>query len=278
MLAAIGKANASIHLVMFGLSDRPIINALAQKMRDGIPTTVYFDPNGSPKYLLKILQAAEVHNIENRGLMHQKIIIVDNEMVFLGSANMTPTSLKMHDNMVIGLCSRKIAQFLKEHPPYTHGYLRTMVGGQTVEVWLLPDPRGHALSDLRKKIRMATRSIKIALFTFTHPTLVEEVIDAHNRGVRVSIVIDQHSGLGASTKAIERLKSAGVPVFLSRGVQLLHYKFICIDDQTLITGSANWTKAAFYKNSDCFITLHHLDDTQKAFMKRLWHRIATNSN
>jgi phosphatidylserine/phosphatidylglycerophosphate/cardiolipin synthase-like enzyme len=184
----------------------------------------------------------------------------------------------MHDNMVIGLCSRKIAEFLKNHPPYTPGYLRSMVGGQTVEIWLLPDPRGHALSELRKKIRTATRSIKVALFTFTHPTLIEEIIDAYKRGVRVSIVIDQHSGLGASKKAVERLKSAGVPVFLSRGVQLLHYKFIWIDEQTLITGSANWTKAAFYKNSDCFITLHHLDDTQKAFMKRLWHRIETNSN
>ena len=277
MLAAIREATSSIHLVMFGLSDRSIINALAHKMRQQVPTSVYFDPNGSPKYLLKVLQAADVHPVQNRGLMHQKILILDQEMVFLGSANMTPTSLKMHDNMVIGLRSRKIAQFLKDHPPYTHGYLQTTVGGQHVEIWLLPDPRGHALTDLRKKIRAASRSIKIALFTFTHPALVEEIIDAHKRGVRVSVVVDQHSGLGASTQAIENLKSAGVPIRLSRGVQLLHHKFIYIDDQTLLTGSANWTKAAFYKNSDCFITLHHLNDTQRSFMNRLWRRIETNS-
>lgn len=278
LLTAIRKSTSSIYMVMFGLSDRAVINALAQKIDQQIPTTVYFDPSGSPKYLLKILQAANIRPVEDRGLMHQKILILDHETVFLGSANMTPTSLKMHDNLVIGLCNRKVADFLKDHPPYTHGYLHTMVGGQTIEIWLLPDPRGNALTDLRKKIRSAARSIQIAQFTFTHPALVEEVIDAHKRGVRVSIVIDQHSALGASAKAIETLKNANVPVRISKGTQLLHHKFIYIDNQTLLTGSANWTKAAFYKNSDCFIILHHLNDTQKAFMKKIWRRIETNSN
>lgn len=205
--------------------------------------------------------------------MHQKILILDNETVFIGSANMTSASLRMHDNLVIGLVSRPVANFLREHEPYDHGYLKTMVGGQEMEIWLLPDPRGKALTELRKKIRAAHKSIQIALFTFTHPGLVEEVIDAHKRGVHVSIVIDMHSGLGASSKIVEKLRAEGVPVHLSRGIQLLHHKFIYIDEKTLITGSANWTKAAFYKNSDLILALHHLNEEQKKFMNRLWHTV-----
>ncbi len=276
LLNAIRNAHSSVYLVMFGLSDRAVLSALIQKIRHDIPTTVYYDSTGSPK-LGKILDGGDVHPVKSAGLMHQKILILDDETVFIGSANMTSASLRMHDNLVVGLISRKIAQFLKEHEPYSTGYLQTTVGGQEVEIWLLPDPRGHALHDLKKKIRAAARSIRIALFTFTHPGLIDEVIDAHQRGINVAVVVDMHSGLGASASAIERLKKAGVRVLLSQGTQLLHHKFIYIDEQTLLTGSANWTKAAFYKNSDCFLVLHNLNPDQKSFMNRLWNQIETNA-
>jgi len=272
LLNAIRSAQSSIHLVMFGLSDRAILSALIQKIHSDIPTTVYYDSTGSPR-LGKILEGGEIHPVKSAGLMHQKILILDDEMVFIGSANMTSASLRMHDNLVVGLISKKIAQFLKAHEPYSPGYLQTTVGGQNVEIWLLPDARGHAVQDLRKKIRSATRSIRIALFTFTHPGLIDEVIQSHQRGIDVAVVIDMHSGLGASASAIEKLKKSGIRVLLSQGTQLLHHKFIYIDDHTLLTGSANWTKAAFYKNSDCFLSLYPLNPDQKSFMNRLWNQI-----
>jgi phosphatidylserine/phosphatidylglycerophosphate/cardiolipin synthase-like enzyme len=209
--------------------------------------------------------------------MHQKILICDRETVFIGSANMTSASLTMHDNLVVGLKSQKVAQFLIEKSPQSPGYLRAMVGGQDVEIWLLPDPRGHALQDLRKKIRSARESLKIALFTFTHPALVDEVIAAQKRGVLVTLIIDMHSGLGASSTAVERIKKAGIRVLMSKGIQLMHHKFILIDDQTLVTGSANWTKSAFYKNSDCILVLHQLNDDQKNFMSRMWTRLESEA-
>ncbi len=261
---------------MFGLSDRPILSALSKKIGENVPTTIYYDTGGSPK-IFRYLHGSDLHPIKNGGLMHQKILVLDDETVFIGSANMTTASLRMHDNLVIGFVSKTVAQFLQQHAPYTSGYLKAMVGGQEMELWLLPDPRGSALTELRKKIRQANRSIRIALFTFTHPGLVEELIDAHKRGVTVTVIIDLHSGLGASAKAIEKLKNAGLDVHLSQGVQLLHHKFIYIDEQTLITGSANWTKAAFYKNSDCILTLHHLNAEQKKFMNRLWNTVKTSA-
>jgi phosphatidylserine/phosphatidylglycerophosphate/cardiolipin synthase-like enzyme len=272
LLEAIKKASSSIHLVMFGLSDRAILTALAQKIQDQVPTTIYYDTGGSAK-IFPILKGGNIHPIKNVSLMHQKILVLDKEMIFLGSANMTLASLRMHDNLVVGLVSRPLAKFLEEHEPYSPGYFHTRVGGQDVDLWLLPDPRGYALAELRKQIRAAKHSIRIALFTFTHPALIDEVIAAHRRGVPVSIVVDMHSGLGASAKAVDALKRAGVSLGLSQGAQLLHHKFIYIDEQTLITGSANWTKAAFYKNSDCILALHDLTPTQKKFMNRLWRHI-----
>ncbi len=257
---------------MFGLTDRPILSALSKKIREATPTTIYYDSTGSPK-IAHYLQGGDLHPIKNGGLMHQKILILDQEMVFIGSANMTTASLRMHDNLVVGFVSQAVAKFLLDHEPYSSGYFKTMVGEQEIELWLLPDPRGSALTELRKKIRNAERSIRVALFTFTHQGLVEELISAHNRGVSVSVVVDMHSGFGASAKVIEKLKRADIPIYLSRGVQLLHHKFIYIDEETLITGSANWTKAAFYKNSDIIISLQNLSISQKTFMNQLWRSI-----
>jgi phosphatidylserine/phosphatidylglycerophosphate/cardiolipin synthase-like enzyme len=276
LLSAIRQASSSVYLVMFGLSDRAVLSALAKKINENVPTTVYYDTGGSAK-IFKFLSGGQIHPIKNSGLMHQKILILDKEMVFIGSANMTSASLRMHDNLVIGLVSRPVARFLEEHEPYSPGYLRTMVGGQDLELWLLPDPRGHALTELRKEVRNARKSIRIALFTLTHPSLIDEVIEAHKRGVRVSIVVDMHSGLGASAKAVEAFKKAGVTIGLSQGTQLLHHKFIYIDEQTLVTGSANWTKAAFYKNSDVILALHNLNEEQKKFMNRLWRQVETSA-
>lgn len=272
LLSAIQKATRSIHLVTFGLSDRSILSALTRKIEEKVPTTVYYDTGGSSK-VFRHLQGGDIHPIKAMGLMHQKILVLDQEKVFIGSANMTSASLRMHDNLVVGFVSRAVAQFLEEHEPFVPGYLHTSVGRQELELWLLPDPRGHALSELRKKIRGARKSIQIALFTFTHPTLIEELIAAHQRGVQVRLIVDMHSGLGASAKGVDRLKRAGVPVSFSQGVQLLHHKFVYIDEETLITGSANWTKSAFYKNSDCILALHNLNKKQKRFMNRLWHQI-----
>jgi cardiolipin synthase len=269
LVDAIRKANRSIHLVMFGLSDTAILNALSNKT---IPTVVYYDPNASPN-LWNVLPNAELKPVRGYGLMHQKILICDRETIFIGSANMTTASLTMHDNLVIGLKSQKLAQFLIEKTPKSPGYTRSMVGGQEIELWLLPDPRGHALHDLRKKIRSARSCLQIALFTFTHPSLVDEVIEAKNRGLDVSLIIDMHSALGASKEAVEKIKRSGVRVLLSKGVQLLHHKFILIDNEMLVTGSANWTKAAFYNNSDCILVLHQLDSDQKSFMSRMWNRL-----
>lgn len=270
LVHAIQKAERSIHLVMFGLSDPAILHALGQAE---VKTTVHFDPTGTP-HLWHALPKATLHPTHGKkGLMHQKICILDQETVFLGSANMTTPSLLMHDNLVIGFKDKGVAQFLTQNTPHTTAHYRTSVGGQDVEIWLLPDPQGDALHQLKKAIRQARRSLRIALFTFTYPPLLEEVIEAHKRGVEVTVLLDFHSALGASRNAVEQLKQAGVPLLVSKGLQLLHHKFIWLDGETLFTGSANWTKAAFYRNQDCSIALHHLTEEQHHFLRKLWRRM-----
>ena len=275
-LEAIRKAHRSVDLVMFGLTDPSLLKELERKGKEGLPPQIYYDFSGSPN-LHSTLPHCELHPILQTGLMHQKILILDEEMVFLGSANMTPQSLQMHDNLVLGFSNKKIASFLKENAARTSGHVRTLVGGQELALWLLPDVKGEALAELRSRLEYARHSIRAALFTFTHPLLLKDLLTAHRRGVQVTVVIDMHSGVGASSKTVEVLQKAGIPVFFSQGVQLLHHKFVYIDGETLLTGSANWTKSAFEKNSDCLLSLPRLTEEQKSFMNSIWRRLFSSA-
>jgi phosphatidylserine/phosphatidylglycerophosphate/cardiolipin synthase-like enzyme len=276
VLSAIHKSRQSIFLCMFGLSDPVLLKALSSKLKEEIPLTVYYDSKGSPD-VRRTLQGASIHPVASSGIMHQKVLILDDAMVFLGSTNFTTSSLQMHDNLMIGFVSPKIATFLQEKLPNESGYIRSLVGGQHVELWLLPDPKGHVLADLRKHIKQATRSLKVAIFTLTHPVLLEELIQAKNRGVDVTVIVDLHASLGASARAIEVLQKAGVHVRASQGVQLMHHKFMLVDNRTLVTGSANWTKSAFVKNSDCLFILHELTEEQRSTMDAIWDCLKTMS-
>ena len=150
------------------------------------------------------------------------------------------------------------------------------IDDQQIELWIVP--RDHdALNRIIKVIKQSKKSLKIAMFTWTNSSITEAVIEAFNRGVNVEIVIDRYSGLGASKKTAQRLENAGIRVRLSTGSELLHHKFLFVDNEILVNGSANWTYGAFNQNHEVFFIIKPLNDQQKNFMKSLWNVIMCNS-
>jgi cardiolipin synthase A/B len=267
IVKAIKGAKSSLFLVSFGLSDLSIIANLEKKAQKNLNMRIFYDKRSSPDIDLSNKQAFP---IKTTGLLHQKILVVDNKLVFLGSANFTKSSLLMHDNLIIGFYSPDMAKFILSTAPFSSGYHKSLVGGQQVELFLLPDKQNKAISKLRKLIRSSTRSIKVAMFTLTHPILIDELVKAKKRHIDVKVYIDQTSGSGASKKAIERLKNAHITTKLCKSNKLFHHKYICIDDNMLICGSANWTKSAFEKNYDLFFILYNLSKPQSKQLNALW--------
>lgn len=251
---------------MFGLSDPQILSKLSCK-RNLVSTKIFYDPKSSPNL-------DEIGGIPVREdhLMHQKIICVDQRLVFLGSANMTST-LSMHDNLVLGLHSPEMAKFLEENAPLHSGNMKMQIGDQKAEIWLLPDRNEGALNAVKESIQKAKHEIHLAMYTLTHQDLIEELLNAISRGVKVIVAADSHAAKGASAKALQKLKQGNAEVLLSTGLQLFHHKFLCVDQHTLILGSANWTKSAFTKNRDVFLILNPLNKTQKKQMAKLWKEI-----
>lgn len=264
---AFKKATSSIHLTMYALTDQKMIETLYQKALSGIDVKIYYDPSAAERKLPLPIQSFP---IRGKGLMHRKIVVIDKTLVFLGSANMTTASLILHDNLSCGVCHVGLATFLQES---ASGCFQFKVDAQQAELWLLPDRTGQALERILSQINTAKESIFLSMFTLTHPALIDALIGAHSRGVKVSLAIDYYAGRGASQKALDRLKQIGVKISLSQGVQLLHHKWVYIDHQTIILGSTNWTKAAFTKNQDCLLFLFALTQKQQKYIDRLWRVI-----
>jgi cardiolipin synthase A/B len=275
-IKAIENAKKSIFLVTFGFNDLSILEALEKKTSQKIDMKLFYDRRASPNILLSNHQA---YGLDMHGLVHQKILIIDKEIVFLGSANMTKTSFAADQNMVVGFYHPTLAQFLLKKTPFFNGSFKTAIKNQKLDLFLLPDLDDQALTALLETIKKAEKSLFVAMFTLTHPLLIDELIKAKTRGVEVKVALSAQMALGASKEAIERLTKAKVSLLLSpHGPQLFHHKFALIDEKILIAGSTNWTRAAFSKNHDCFFILHDLQACEKKFFKKLSSIIETESS
>ncbi|MGE5196488.1 MAG: phospholipase D-like domain-containing protein [Anaerolineae bacterium] len=275
---AIKKTQHSIFLSIYALTDLQVLQLLNQKAtEEHLPIKIHYDPSASRNLKNVLDPSISLLPHRQKGLMHRKILVLDESKVFLSSANLTKSSLKLHDNLLIGLFDPALATFLIQNcHRQDQSFYPFTLQNQRAALWLLPDRKDEALEALIHIIAQAKKDIKIAMFTLTHPRLCSALIEARKRGVEVELVIDYYTGRGASSKAIESLRAEGIAVFTSRGEELLHHKWAWIDRHTLIHGSANWTTSAFQDNQDYILIFNPLSPHQKKFMKRLWRGIAQN--
>lgn len=277
-LDAIRKAKKSIFLIIYSLTDSEIILELKKKAEQGVEVCVVCDAKASGRVDRTLGKKIQTVRRIPDGLMHQKILVIDEKETWLGSANMTGDSLLEHGNLVAALPSQEFAQaILKKgklmaqddgyEPPLKSQ--RFNVGGQWVELWFFPDdPKG--VKKILELIEGAKKTIKVAMFTWTRQDLAHAIIQAAKRGVKVEVVLDRQSSNGTSQKIATLLKQNKIPLKVNSDKGLLHHKFVYIDSKILVNGSANWTKAAFTQNDDCFIIIDNLNETQTKKMNDLW--------
>jgi len=259
-LKAIKRAKRSIHIYTYALTDPTVLSALIKKARSGICVHITYHRKNTPA--LEGLRYLHLHPEKGAGLMHAKWITIDETVTLIGTANLTTPSLSIHENFLMGIYDRDFAKALTKP-----AYYCKKIGNQTMTFYFLPDPR--ALDVLLATLDQAVKTVNIALFTFTHPRLIQKLIDLHTRGVSVHVTLDRSVALGASKKAIETLSRAGLTVRTNRGIPLLHHKWALIDQSVFVLGSANWTQAAFQKNKDFILFLSPINKKQYEFLNKM---------
>jgi len=267
----IKEAKSSLSLASYHLTDPDIIAQLNHKSAT-IPITLYLD-HSNRRVRKKLHPNIELHLIKMGGLMHEKILLIDETYTLLGSANMTESSLLHHDNIMTLIHHPPLAGEVKKHlknlsqklptPPIT-----CQLGEQSLTLHFTPDQNNCLLTHMIDNLANSEASIFVSMFTLTHPKLID-TLATHS----AKVTLDASASKGSSRKAKARLAPR-----ISRNPFLFHHKWALIDERTLLLGSLNWTRGGLKKNADYLMTLSPLTPDQNQFFNKLRKRIHCESN
>jgi phosphatidylserine/phosphatidylglycerophosphate/cardiolipin synthase-like enzyme len=141
----------------------------------------------------------------------------------------------------------------------------------TIEVLFSPQDRPAVR--LLEEIGKAQKHIYAAIYYFSDKSVALEIYKAHQRGVKVEIICDWECSQSSYSK-IPLIVQTGIPVYArhktpntsGRGWRkgIMHNKFAIIDD-TLWTGSFNWTISANFFNDENVTIIHDTPTREKFF-------------
>jgi phosphatidylserine/phosphatidylglycerophosphate/cardiolipin synthase-like enzyme len=119
--------------------------------------------------------------------------------------------------------------------------------------------RSESVADaIMHLIHEASTSIDGALYRFNHPGLAQALEETAQRGVRVRLLVDGNKYKESRTTQ-ELLTGAIIPFRLAFGRQgrgsKMHHKFVILDQQTVLTGSYNWTHESEEENHENLLIL-----------------------
>ncbi|MFZ4539081.1 phospholipase D-like domain-containing protein [Propionivibrio sp.] len=262
--------------------------------------------------LLGVFCTPQHHLIEVDPDMHTKFIIFNDEDCILGSFNITfdrwwanwESGMTFHSK---GVCRLLDNVFQSERggvnqkygiDPLSHFNLLYTFGRHTLLDGKYYRPHQAILAEIHR----ARRSLKLTLFLIGElqgehgDSVVDALIQAKHRGVNVHILFNGHLarqgrvGVERTMEeefnrpllpAVQRLKSAGIPVGLVYGqmdspipYSPIHSKYCIIDEETVIEGSFNWYNTSSFSHDLTVVTrhrevaqayLHEFDQIQRLF-------------
>ena len=108
-------------------------------------------------------------------------------------------------------------------------------------------PPSNCANLITNVINQAKNTIHMQAYGLTHPEIINSLIKANERGVKVRVLLDR-SNLTQKYSKIEELKQAGIEVGVDMVSGIAHNKIIIVDHHTTVTGSFNFTVSAAKRN------------------------------
>ena len=130
-------------------------------------------------------------------------------------------------------------------------------------------PNGGCTETIVNQIEAAKSEILVQAYSFTSAPIAKALISAHKRGVKVEAILDKSQKSERYTSATF-LKNAGVPTYIDDKHAIAHNKIMIIDQETVITGSFNFTKAAEEKNAENLLVIRS-KELAKIYMEN-WNK------
>ena len=128
----------------------------------------------------------------------------------------------------------------------------------SVELEVYFSPEGGCKEAVLKNIKSAQETIRVMVYVLTDSEIAETLIGANKRGVRIQVIIGDTEPF-KEPFSIPRLIKHGIPVYTKTEPEasLMHHKAAIIDNETVITGSFNWSYAAEKFNNEDLLVIRN---------------------
>ena len=269
-LADITAATKSIDIAVFDIDLPELGKALIAAAKRGVVVRVaYDDENLTDARVAKLIGALQdvgisVRSDQREPFMHEKTAVIDARIVWTGSWNMTMNDTYRNNNNMVRMVSPQMAMGYKTeadqliaglfgvHKTSNAPHPLITIGARTIRYAFSPvdgiNDQVVALLDSAKT------GITFMAFSYTDPAISSAMVRAQKRGVQVRGVMEKQNVRGTGS-AFEKLQKAKVDVIADGNCYIMHHKTIVIDDQTVMTGSYNFTKSAEKSNDENLIVI-----------------------
>ncbi|MBD2040837.1 phospholipase D-like domain-containing protein [Microcoleus sp. FACHB-672] len=275
LVTNINSSKSSIHIAAFEFNLDSIAEALIAAKKRGVDIKWVTDDEyglaedkdpGHGQFAQLKRAGIPVKADDRPDLMHNKFIIFDNRVVWTGSTNLTINGTQRNNNNAIFLNSPELAVIFEQEfaemwagqfgpsSPSTVDLQQVTVNGTSVQVLFAPEDK--VSSKLLPLINNAKSSIRFMAFSFTHEQLGAAMLNRAKAGVDVQGIFEKN-GSETEYSELPKFYCAGMPVRQDSNPSAFHHKVIVIDNNTVITGSYNFSNNADRRNDENVVILNN---------------------
>jgi len=255
----ISSATTSIEMAMYYLTNRHITDALIDAHHRGINVKITTDDHKIHSSKYRKLSRAGIpitHDADPKALMHDKILIIDRHIVWIGSGNYTVYAFYRNYDNFLRIDDPKIALYY--HDKFEKLYHNDSKPikpylSKDIEIYFAPDI--NIEKRLLARIHHAKKTIYFLAYAFTNQHLAQALVEAHQRGVTIKGVFDRAQDRYQKYSRYRWLKTHGIDVVYDHNRYKLHDKVIIIDGKVVVTGSYNFTHKANTVNAENIIVI-----------------------
>lgn len=271
LAAAINSAQHRLDIAAFELNSDPIAEAILSAHERGVAVRIVTDDDHGLNdkrdgHLRELRQAGiAVADDSRTGLMHNKFLIVDRQTVWTGSWNFTVNGTYRNNNNALVLESPAAAgAYLAE---FDEMFLRGEFGARSsddgVISFKLGDgrasivfaPEADEIQVITAEIAKAERAIRLMVFVFSLEELAQAMLNqAANPAITIEGVFETRNST-ADWSQLPALHCAGASIRQDGNRYTLHHKVIIIDEDTVISGSFNFSRSAAESNDENIIII-----------------------
>ncbi len=263
LAAAINNAQRTLDIAAFEFNNPVITEAVLNAHERGVVVRMVTDNEhgleDDDSTIGELIDAGiPVVDDDRSGLMHNKFMIIDGTVVWTGSWNYTINGTYRNNNNAIVLRSQRAVQaYQAEFDEMFTGkeFGKTSTSSTVkftqdgVPIQILFASEDPVLDTLVEVLGGAQESIRMMAFVFTEDVLGDAVVERIGAGVDFAGIWDSRQATTRFSE-MERIACAGGDVRIDGNPFVLHHKVFIIDEQTVVTGSFNFSGNAAETNDE----------------------------